>query len=93
MVNHFQTCLLLTMHIYCQTTPIFKKIGQFENLVFVIMSTSENIRLIARTPFMLSLVEHEKSLYPQGMASGFTLSCDLNQPARLQRIASTAVRM
>ena len=43
---------------------------------------------------MLSLVEHEKKvLYPQDMASVFSLSCDLNQPARLQRIASTAVRM
>ena len=28
----------------------FKKIGQFENLVFVIMSTRGNIYLIARTP-------------------------------------------
>ena len=37
------------MHIYCQTTPILKTYGQFENLVFVIMSTRENIRLIART--------------------------------------------
>ena len=34
---------------YCQTTHILKSLGQFENLVFVIMSTRENIRLIART--------------------------------------------
>ena len=34
---------------YCQTTPILKTLGQFENLVFVIMSTRENIRLIAKT--------------------------------------------
>ena len=40
-------CLLCTF--YCQTTPILKTLGQFENLVFVIMSTRENIRLIART--------------------------------------------
>ena len=33
---------------YCQTTQILKTLGQFENLVFVIMSTRENIRLIVR---------------------------------------------
>ena len=37
-------CCLLCIF-YCQTTPILKSLGQFENLVFVIMS---NIRLIAR---------------------------------------------
>ena len=35
---------------YCRTTPILKTQGQFENLVFVIMSTRENIRLIACAP-------------------------------------------
>ena len=35
--------------LYCQITPIVKTLGQFENLVFVIMSTRENIRLIARS--------------------------------------------
>ena len=39
-------CLLCIF--YCQTTQILKTLGQFENLVFVIMSTRENIRLIAR---------------------------------------------
>ena len=34
-----------------EIVKFFKKIGQFENLGFVIMSTRENIRLIARTPF------------------------------------------
>ena len=43
-------CCLLCIF-FCQTTPIFKTLGQFENLVFVIMSTRENIRLIARTSF------------------------------------------
>ena len=38
--------------LYCQTTPISKTLGQFENLVFVIMSTRENIRLIARSSFI-----------------------------------------
>ena len=42
-------CCLLCIF-YCWTTPILKTVGQFENLVFVIMSTRENIRLIARTP-------------------------------------------
>ena len=43
-------CLLCIF--YCQTTPILKTLGQFENLVFIIMSTRKNIRLIARTPFL-----------------------------------------
>ena len=30
--------------------PILKTLGQFENLGIVIMSTRENIRLIARAP-------------------------------------------
>ena len=34
-----------------EIVKFFKKIGQFENLGFVIMSTRENIRLIARTPY------------------------------------------
>ena len=38
---------------YCQTTPILKTLGQFENLVFVIMSTRENIRLIAWSSFII----------------------------------------
>ena len=46
MVNVF--CCLLCIF-YCRTTPILKTLGQFENLVFVIMSTRENIRLIARS--------------------------------------------
>ena len=39
-------CCLLCIF-YCRTTAILKSLGQFENLVFVIMSTRENIRLIA----------------------------------------------
>ena len=31
--------------------PFLNTFGQFENLGFVIMSTRENIRLIARAPF------------------------------------------
>ena len=38
-------CCLLCIF-YCQTTPI-SKTGQFENLVFVIMSTRENVRLFS----------------------------------------------
>ena len=41
-------CLLCIF--YYRTTPNLKTLGQFENLVFVIMSTRENIRLITRTP-------------------------------------------
>ena len=35
---------------YYRNSPILKILGQFENLGFVIMSTRENIRLIARAP-------------------------------------------
>ena len=44
-------CCLLCIF-YCQTTSILKTLGQFENLEFVIMSTRENIRLIARTSLL-----------------------------------------
>ena len=40
---------------YYRNRPILKKLGQFENLGFVIMSTRENIRLIARAPFICKL--------------------------------------
>ena len=33
-------------------------LGQFENLGFVIMSTRENIRLIARAPFRYIAITH-----------------------------------
>ena len=37
-----------------RNSPILKILGQFENLGFVIMSTRENIRLIARAPLALA---------------------------------------
>ena len=50
MVNRFETYLLPAMHILLPNYNNFKKtLGQFENLVFVIMSTRDNIRVIART--------------------------------------------
>ena len=39
---------MLSMHILLPNGPILKILVQFENLGFVIMSTRENIRLIAR---------------------------------------------
>ena len=51
MTNRFEkTFLMLTMHILLLKQPNFKNIRAIENLVFVIMSTMENIRLIARAP-------------------------------------------
>ena len=41
---------MLSMHILQPKQSNFKILGQFENLGFVIMSTRENIHLIARTP-------------------------------------------
>ena len=38
---------------YYRSRPILKTLGQFQNLGFAIMSTRENIRLIARTPLPL----------------------------------------
>ena len=50
--------LLLTMHILpgVELHQFYKNIGQFENLVFVIMSIRESIRLIARTHSLSQLV-------------------------------------
>ena len=49
----------VTMHILLPNSTNFKTFRQFENLVFVIMSTRENICLIARTP----LENHDDSEY------------------------------
>ena len=38
---------MLTMHILLPNHTNFKTLGQFENLVFVIMSTRENTHLMA----------------------------------------------
>ena len=48
---------MLSLQILLPKEFIFKKkiLGQFENLGFVIMSTRENIRLIARAPFIRNL--------------------------------------
>ena len=55
MVNRFETYrVAYYAYFYYQTTPILKTLGQFDNLVFVIMSTSENIRLITRTIFFVT---------------------------------------
>ena len=40
--------LMLFIHIILTKETNFKSLGLFENLAFVIMSTRENIRLIAR---------------------------------------------
>ena len=48
---------LHSIFILLPTMPIFKKtLGQFENLVLVIMSIRENSFLISRTPFCLKQV-------------------------------------
>ena len=50
MVNRFETYFVAYYASFTAlTTPILKTLGQFENLVFVIMSTREHIRLIARS--------------------------------------------
>ena len=53
MVNRFETYSVACYAYFTAELHQFKKkIVQFENLVFVIMSTKENIRLIVRTPFL-----------------------------------------
>ena len=47
---------MLSMHILLRNSPILRILGQFENLGFVIMSTRENIRVIARTPLLDKLL-------------------------------------
>ena len=50
---------------YYRNRPILKTLGQFENLGFVIMSTRENIHLIARAPFEQNIVTCQKGLDKQ----------------------------
>ena len=61
-MNRFETYFVA----YCayfpaELQPILKTLGQFENLVFVIMSTGENIRLIARTSLSFTSLKLVKS--------------------------------
>ena len=49
MVNRFET-YFVAYYAYFTAELILKALGQFENLVFAIMSTRENIHLMARTP-------------------------------------------
>ena len=50
MMDRFKPILMLSMHILLPKQSNFKTLGQFENSGFLIMSTRENIRLIARAP-------------------------------------------
>ena len=48
MANHFETNFVAYYaYLTAELHQFLKSLGQFENLVFVIMSTRENIRLIA----------------------------------------------
>ena len=50
MVNRFETFFVAYYAYFTAKLHMFlKTLGQFENLVFVIMPTRENIRLIARS--------------------------------------------
>ena len=55
MINCFETCFTHTMYILLPNHTNFKTLGQFENLMFIIMSTRENIRLIARAYFLITM--------------------------------------
>ena len=53
MMDRFETYFDALYAYFTTETVQFKTLGQFENLGFVIMSTRENIRLIASTPLHL----------------------------------------
>ena len=57
MINRFGTFFFFDVYnAYFTAEPHQSQkhyLGQFENLVFVIMSTRENTRLIARAPFQI----------------------------------------
>ena len=55
MINYFETYFDAYFVYFAAKSLILKTRVQFENLVFVIMSTRENTRLIARA----SLVRHQ----------------------------------
>ena len=62
MMNRFETFFVACCAYLLPNYTNFKKtLGQFENLVFVIMSTRENIRLIARSS--LSVLLHGSSFF------------------------------
>ena len=44
---------MLTIHIILSKQTSLKSLGLFENLAFVIMSTKENTRLIARASYII----------------------------------------
>ena len=57
MMNRFETYFdAFYAYFTTETVQFQKHNGQFENLGFVIMSTRENIRLIARAPFDLLML-------------------------------------
>ena len=80
MMDRFETYFdAFYAYFYHRNSPILKILGQFENLGFVIVSTRENIRLIARTPFeaefrVISYTSHTFVFWPDSTFSrGFEL--------------------
>ena len=66
------------MQIYYRNSPILKILGQFENLGLVIMSTRENIRLIARVHCHIAGIPHMVRFGSRSMQL-----CSGNQGGRL----------
>ena len=57
MMNRFETYFdAFYVNFSTGTDQFLKTLGQFQNLGFAIMSTRENIRLIARTPYLSGLL-------------------------------------
>ena len=52
MVNHFETYFVAYYAYF--TAELYTPIGRCENVVFVIMSTRDRIRLISRNPHLLA---------------------------------------
>ena len=55
MINRFETYIDASYTLYYPNRGILKSLDLFESLAFVIMSTRENIRLIARASFARSV--------------------------------------
>ena len=62
MINCYKSILMLTLHILLPNRTNLKKRVQFENMVFVIVSTRENTRLTARASLLRFASRNASSL-------------------------------
>ena len=68
MMDRLESILMLTLHIILPKQTNFKIIRLFENLAFVIMSSRENLRLIARASFIYKLLSSNLLFMNMGLS-------------------------